>query len=225
DSGNIWMLKYPDIDQVFDELKAAEILVEDEFPALFISCTTIKDPVSFNGRYHSIEMVTFIDYKAFQEFDTGGDYHSSTYLQYKERIIEKLLNSLEKAVPGIRSHIVQMELGTPMTNEFYVKATKGNVYGTEKNFWQTGPFAFGNKSEIEGLYLCGASILSHGVAGASYSGVQTAARILNCSMDELITPQQGQALRIYEAEDETSWAPWIHQKMADKKRLFKPMPA
>jgi len=225
DSGNIWMLKDPDIDKVFTEMKAVDVLAGDEFPALFISCTTIKDPVSFNGRYHSIEMVTFIDYKAFQEFEGSGDYHTPAYEKYKERIAEKLLNSLEKVVPGVRSHIVQQELGTPMTNEFYVKATRGNVYGTEKNFWQTGPFAFGNKSEVANLYLCGASILSHGVAGASYSGVQTAANILGCSMDELITPQPGQAVRIYEAEDPSTWPAWIHQKMQDKKRLFKEIPS
>ena len=224
DSGNIWMLKYPDIDQVFSEMKAEDILADDEFPALFISCTTIKDPVSFNGRYHNLEMVTFIGYEAFQQFDTGDDYHTPAYLRYKERITEKLLNSLERVVPGVRGHIVQHELGTPMTNEFYVNATRGNVYGTEKNFWQTGPFAFGNKSEIDKLYLCGASILSHGVAGASFSGVNTAAKILNCSMEELMTPQPDQSLRVYEAEDPSTWPAWVHQKMDDKKRLFKEVP-
>jgi len=226
DSGNVWMLKNPDIDAVFQEMKAEDILADDEFPALFISCTTIKDPVSYNGRYHCLEMVTFIDYKAFQEFETSsGDYHTSAYERYKERITEKLLNSLEKVVPGVRAHIVQQELGTPLTNEFYVQATRGNVYGTEKSFWQTGPFAFGNKSEIGNLYLCGASILSHGVAGASYSGVQTAARILNRSMEELIEPQPGQSVRIYEAENPAEWPSWVHQKMQDKKRLFRPLPS
>ncbi|GAA4371064.1 NAD(P)/FAD-dependent oxidoreductase [Hymenobacter saemangeumensis] len=224
DSGNIWMLRHPDLDQVFGEMKASDILSEEEFPALFISCTTIKDPVSFNGRHHCIEVVTFIDYKAFEEFEAGGSYRSPAYERYKARITEKLLNSLEKVVPGVRAHIVQQELGTPLTNEFYVQATRGNVYGTEKNFWQTGPFAYRNKAEIADLYLCGASILSHGVAGASYSGVQTAARILNRSMKELLQPEPGQAVRIYEAENPAEWPAWVHQKMQDKKRLFRPLP-
>ena len=51
-------------------------------------------------------------------------------------------------MPGIRGHIVRQELGTPLTNEFYVNATRGNVYGTEKSFRQTGPFAFRNQSVI-----------------------------------------------------------------------------
>ncbi|MCI1186397.1 NAD(P)/FAD-dependent oxidoreductase [Hymenobacter sp. DH14] len=224
DSGNIWMLRHPDLDKLFSEMKAADILAEDEFPALFISCTTIKDPASFDGRHHCLEVVTFLDFKAFETFDKGGDYHTSAYAQFKERIIEKLLNSVEKAVPGIRAHIVTQELGTPLTNEFYVQSTRGNVYGTEKNFRQTGPFAFGNKSEIEGLYLCGASILSHGVAGATYSGVQTAARILNSSMDAQLVPEPGQAVRVYEAEDPATWPEWVHQKRRDRARRLHSQP-
>ena len=218
DSGNIWLLKKPDLDQIFVEMKAADILAEDEFPALFISCTTLKDPASYDGRHHCLELVTFIDYQAFQQFDSEGETRSGAYLRCKERIAEKLLNSLERVVPGIRGHVVRQELGTPLTNEFYVQATRGSAYGTEKNFWQTGPFAFRNQSEIENLYLCGASILSHGVAGASYSGVQTAAKILNSSMDEQLVPQPGQAVRVYEAEDPATWPAWVHQKRQERQR-------
>ena len=218
DSGNIWLLRQPDLDQLFIEMKAADILAEDEFPALFISCTTLKDPASYDGRHHCLELVTFIDYQAFQQFSGDGPARSDAYLHYKGRIAEKLLNSLERVLPGVRGHIVRQELGTPLTNEFYVHATRGNVYGTEKNFWQTGPFAFRNQSEIENLYLCGASILSHGVAGASYSGVQTAAKLLNSSMEEQLRPQPGQVVRVYEAEDPATWPAWVHQTRADRQR-------
>ena len=111
-----------------------------------------------------------------------------------------------------------MELGTPMTNEYYINSTKGNVYGTEKGFFQTGPFSYTAKTEIENLYMCGASIMSHGVAGASYSGVKTAAEILNCTEEDLLKPDESQELRIYDAEDNTHWPEWLHQRMADKKK-------
>jgi all-trans-retinol 13,14-reductase len=221
DSGNIWMMRNQEMDELFKAMSAEDILTEDEFPGLFISCTTLKDPVSYNGRYHNIEAVTFIDYQAFEKFSKEGDERSPAYLKYKDRICQKLLNSLEKVVPGIRQHVVQMELGTPITNEFYINSTKGNVYGTEKNFWQTGPFSFKNKSDIENLYLCGASTLSHGVGGASSSGVQTAATILNCHVNELLKADEGQNIRIYEAEENSQWPDWIHKKMEDKKRGFK----
>ena len=222
DSGNIWMLRdeNKDMDQIFEDMSVIDILSEDEFPALFISCTTLKDPVSFNGRYHSFEVVTFLDYTFFEQYETG-DERSNLYLEHKERFSEKLLKSFEKTLPGVRDHIVQMELGTPVTNDFYINSTRGNVYGTEKSFNQTGPFSYDKKSEIENLYLCGASVLSHGVAGASNSGVTTAAEILKCRPEELLVSQEGQKIRIYEAENEAQWPDWIHQKRADKVRGFK----
>ena len=220
DSGNIWMIRNQDMDQLFEDMNSTDILTEDEFPGLFISCTTLKDPLSFNGRHHTIEAITYIGYEAFAKFSKLSDYHSPMYAKYKDRVCDKLLNSLEKVVPGIRNHIVQMELGTPMTNEYYIQSTNGSVYGTEKGFWQTGPFSYRNKSEIANLYLCGASVLAHGVAGASYSGVQTAATILGCRMEDLLQPQPDQNISIYDAEDPSTWPDWIHQKMKTRHERF-----
>ncbi len=212
DSGNIWMAKDKNLDKVFQSLTTNEIINDEEFPGVFISCTTLKDPASFNGRYHNLEVVTFIDYNSFAKFNTNEDYHGDAYLQYKERITEKLMNSLEKVIPSARQHIVQMELGTPKTNEYYIKSTNGNVYGTEKTFNQIGPFTFKAKSEIKNLFLCGASTLSHGVGGATNSGVEAAAKILNCSAQELLLADENQNIRIYDAEDRSSWPDWVHQK-------------
>jgi len=171
-----------------------------------------------------MEVITFIDYEAFREFEGEADARSQKYLRYKERIYEKLINSLEKVIPGIREKIVQMELGTPVTNEFYINSTRGSAYGTEKNFWQTGPFSFKNKSEIENLYLCGASILAHGVSGSTNSGIETAAKILKCTADDLLAANPDQHVRVYDAEDSSQWPQWIHQKMEDRKRCFKEIP-
>jgi hypothetical protein len=104
-----------------------------------------------------------------------------------------------------------------MTNEYYINSTKGNVYGTEKSLKYIGPFAYKSKSEIENLYMCGASIVSHGVAGAGYSGVQTAASILGCRQDDLIKPDESQHLKIYDAEDATNYPNWMLKKMEVKK--------
>jgi phytoene dehydrogenase-like protein len=220
DSGNIWSLKNEDIDQIYHDLKGKDILEGDEFPAVFISCTTIKDPVSFNGRYHSFEVVTFIEYDSFKEFG-DQDYHSEKYDRMKKKIIDKFLNNVEKVIPRAKQHIVQAELGTPKTNQYFINGTEGNVYGTEKTFRQIGPFAFKNKSEIENLYLCGASTLSHGVAGSAYSGVAAAAKILHSSSEELLKNHEGQHLRIYDAEDESTWPVWVYQKIEDRRRRFK----
>jgi hypothetical protein len=142
-------------------------------------------------------------------------------LKYKERIKYKLLNNVEKVLPDVRKHIVHVEVGTPLTSEHYINSTKANVYGTEKSFWQTGPFSFNPQTEVENLFLCGASILAHGVGGASNSGVQTAAKILNCNVQDLIKPIEGQQVRIYDAENSSEWPQWIHEKREAKRRRAK----
>ncbi len=221
DSGNIWSFRDTDIDNMYDELKGKNLLDGDDFPAVFISCTTLKDPISFNGRYHSFEVVTFIEYDSFKEFDLASKDDSAEYEHRKKMIINKFLNNVEKVIPGAKKHIVQAELGTPKTNKYYINTTDGNVYGTEKTFNQVGPFSFKNKSEIANLYLCGASTLSHGVGGAAHSGVETAAQILNVKSDELLKDHKNQELRIYDAEDALTWPAWIHQKIDVRKRRFK----
>lgn len=222
DSGNIWLMPDRDIDVLYDELKSVDILSTDEFATLFISCSSMKDPTSFNGREHTIEVVTFIDYNSFISKLPEGDEYSEGYRKFKDKLCDKLVNSLDKVVPGIRNHIVQMQLGTPTTNEFYINSTNGNVYGTEKGFFQTGPFSYTADTEIENLYLCGASIMSHGVAGSSYSGVKTAAKILKCREEDLLKPDASQNVEVYDAENNTDWPEWLHKKVAGKKRRAKP---
>jgi all-trans-retinol 13,14-reductase len=218
DSGNIWYMPNKDMDDIYADLTKVSILESDEFDSLFISCSSLKDPLSYNGKHHTIEVVTFIDYDSFKIVCADQDVTDEKYLKIKQRLREKLMNTFKRILPAIHKNINHMELGTPITNEFYINATKGNVYGTEKGFMQTGPFSYKAKTEIENLYMCGASIMSHGVAGASYSGVKTAAEVLGCSEEDLIKKDESQDLRIYDAEDSSQWPDWIHQRMADKKK-------
>ncbi len=218
DSGNIWYMKDKNLDKVYNEMQQTDILSNNEFSGMFISCTTLKDPVSFDGKNHTLEVITFINYDAFNDFKNEKNKRSSKYLEFKEQIIEKFLTSLENVIPNIRQHIVQKELGTPLTNEYYINSTKGNVYGTEKSLKHIGPFAYKPKSEIENLYMCGASIVSHGVAGASYSGVQTAATILGCKQDDLIKPDASQNIKIYDAEDQKNYPEWMIKKINLKQK-------
>ena len=197
-----WRLevKDEDIDKHFETLTKGDITEGEEFPAFFMSCTTLKDPVSFNGRYHNFEVVTYVDYSSFEQFKGNENYQSPEYVVFKNKIIAKFLNSIEKIIPTAKQHIVQAELGTPKTNQFYINSTNGNVYGTEKTLNQVGPFSYKNKTEIDNLYLCGASTLSHGVTGATYSGLEAAARILNCHSSEFLIDDDSQEITIFNAE-------------------------
>ena len=214
DSGNIWIApENLDADELYAQLMGPDLTIGAEFPGMFISCTTLKDPSSFDGRHHCIEAITYVDHRAFKDFAEEGPDRSPAYQALKDLLMRKMMKTLERVVPGISEHVVQKELGTPLTNEFYINSTNGSVYGTEKVLKQIGPFAFRPKAEIADLYLCGASIQSHGVAGAGYSGVQTAAVILGCRPEELLKTDGPTTVHIYEAEDASDHPDWIKRKM------------
>ncbi|MBS1742005.1 MAG: NAD(P)/FAD-dependent oxidoreductase [Bacteroidetes bacterium] len=220
DSGNIWMMREKDMDRLYDDMSAEDILSDEEFPGLFINCSSMKDPAGFNGRHHTFELITYIKYESVAAFINERKERSEKYLQFKERVAEKFLNSLERLLPGVRNCIVQKNVATPITNEYYIRSTKGNVYGTEKTLVQVGPFSYSPKSEIRNLFLCGASTLSHGVSGALNSGLHTVAKILDKHVDELMVPEEGQDVRIYDAEDRTQWPQWLIDKVELRKTQF-----
>ena len=223
DSGNIWLMPNEDMDTVYEKMMIPDITNDHAFKGMFFSCTTLKDPSSYDGKHHSIEAITYLNYNIFEKFKDETDPRSQEYLKFKDLLTEKMIKTIEKIIPNIREHIVHKDLGTPITNEYYINATRGSVYGTEKKLTQIGPFAYKAKSEIENLYLCGASISSHGVAGAGYSGVQTAGEILNKKEAELLKTDKNQNIQIYEAEDNSNYPQWLINKieLKRKKQLIK----
>ncbi|SRX55430.1 NAD(P)/FAD-dependent oxidoreductase [Aequorivita sp. CIP111184] len=218
DSGNIWLMPNEDMDTVYERMMMPDITNDDALEGMFISCTTLKDPSSFDGKHHSIEAITYLDYKIFEKFKNEKESRSQEYLQFKELLTEKMIKTLEKVLPNVRENIVHKELGTPITNDYYINTTRGSVYGTEKKLTQIGPFAYKAKSEIKNLYLCGASIVSHGVAGAGYSGLQTAGEILNMKQKELLKTDIQKTVTILEAEDSADYPKWLNDKIESKKR-------
>lgn len=188
---------------------------------MFISCTTCKDPSSYDSKHHSFEVVTLINYESFRQYEHLTDQRSPEYLQFKKQLIGIFLVSLEKEFPGISQHLVDVDLGTPLTNEYYISSTNGNIYGTEKRFGQIGPFSYKANTGFENLFMCGASVISHGVAGAAHSGVATAAKILKCSTEKLIKPKKNQQLTILEAEDNAHWPESLKTKISMMKKKQK----
>ena len=88
---------------------------------------------------------------------------------------------------GVGGELEFCELGTPLANDHYLNSHRGNLYRTAKTRFQVGPFAFPVKTEIAGLYHCGASTVSHGVMGVLMSGISAARAILGCRTRDLLT--------------------------------------
>jgi all-trans-retinol 13,14-reductase len=213
DSGNIWYAKNTDLDGNFDRSSSKEIFSKNEFEGLFVTALSLKDPTQYNGVHHTLEAVTFVGYEAFKAFEnTNSGTRSGEYLHFKEKIMQMMLATLEKAVPGITKQIVFKELGTPSTSAHFLNATEGACYGTAKTRFQMGPFSYRNRTEIKNLYLCGASTTAHGVSGAANSGLDAVQAALRIERKDILK-NTTQKMRTYSAEDSASWPEAIHQKI------------
>jgi len=106
----------------------------------------------------------------------------------------------EEIIPGVRDHITFQSIATPLTNDFYCRTFRGAMYGTAKTPRQMGPFSFSQRGPIDGLSLCGASTLSHGIAGASFSGLIAAQRVLGLDTPEACLGPADGSLRVTMAE-------------------------
>lgn len=206
DSGNVWYSRSPDIDALYAAPPSAERVLDD-ICGLFLTTTTLKDPTKKHKLgHHTMESFAFVDYRSFTRWaHTRFGERPADYGEMKKVLIERILETLDRVVPGLSERVVFADLGTPLTNQHYVEATAGSLYGTEKRLRQLGPFAFAPRSAFEGLYLAGASTMSgHGIMGATLSGLDAARAILRCSNDEILC-QRGAPLQVFSAEDPSTW--------------------
>jgi all-trans-retinol 13,14-reductase len=208
-SGNVWWSRTPDLESLY--AAAAEgtdptRLLASPVPGLFLTVTTLKDPTK-KGKdgQHTVEAFALVPWGLFEPWASSrSGARPADYEALKRRLEGWLLAGLAEVVPGIEKRVTYSSLGTPLTNEHYVASTRGGLYGIEKTLGQLGPLAFGPTCELDGLLLCGASTLSHGVSGATQSGVAAARTALGCRTRDLL--REGQpALRCYQAEDPTTW--------------------
>ena len=213
DSGNMWYYDDADVDRIYRDGLTDALLREELPPGMFLTTTTLKDPSKMHSGHHTCESFAFVGYEAFERWaHTRYGARPAEYEAMKEELAWRMVRGLEKRIPGLSKHIVFYSLGTPLTNEHYLNATRGNLYGTDKRPSQMGPWGFGAKTEFEGLYLCGASTLSHGVAGVTASGMEAAKAVLNCRSRDILT-QKGPAPLFLQAEDVSGWPEHLRRKM------------
>jgi all-trans-retinol 13,14-reductase len=205
DSGNNWYYDNADLETQYQHGLGDHVLHADTPEMMFLTCTTLKDPSKMHSGHHTCEAFAFVGYEPFARWadskhgDRPGDYNAM-----KEDLAWRMIMGLEKRIPGLSKHIVFWDLGTPLTNQHYINATRGNLYGTAKSIRQLGPLGFSTQTELDGLLMCGASTDSHGVAGVTATGLAVACKILNCSTDELLT-RNGPELKIYPSEQPSQW--------------------
>jgi len=204
DSANVWSYENDNLEAAYrGGMTAWDPTNREAISNFFLTCTTLKDPSKRVGKTHTLEAFTFIHHDAFKRWG-NVEVRSEEYSQLKGVISSNFLNAIGRIVPSLPSRITFSDLATPLTNVHYVGGTEGNLYGTEKSRWQIGPWSWPLKTGIGGLWMCGASTVSHGVMGATMSGLFAAKSILGISVSELLS-HGGPELACVQSEYPQDW--------------------
>jgi phytoene dehydrogenase-like protein len=190
---NWWMWDSDDIEGIYRDVEAGRM---PEHNVTYLTVTSLRDPESGHiapEGHTNLQVMTLVpqDYAQWN-VETGpaegGRYHRDPeYRRRKAGLAEHLLASAERIVPDLRKHVDWMEAATPVTQERFTRSTAGTSYGIEFATDQMGPMRIGPRTDVKGLFLCGASTPSgHGIANVMWSGVRAAAEALENDVDRRV---------------------------------------
>jgi len=188
---NRWLFEDYDFDAEYARVAGGAM---PDKPFLYIATASLKDPD--NRRlappgHTNLQLMTLAPAGAAAwgvaaEDVRSGAYEASESYQFaKSQLMERMIAQAERAIPGLRDHIVFKEAATPLTHTRYTGSTDGTSYGiaaTPRQFLQHRP---GARTPIRGLFLAGASTRSgHGIVGAMQSGERAAQSVLKASRED-----------------------------------------
>jgi all-trans-retinol 13,14-reductase len=178
-----------DLEAVYDELDAGRL---SSNAMVYLTAASLKDPVSRQicpEGHTNLQIMTLAprDYAVWNVAKgpaDGGRYHRDPeYRRRKNEVMEHMIESSLSLIPDLREHIVWKEAATPVSQERFTRSTGGTSYGIEMSCSQSGPMRIGPRTEVEGLFLCGASTPSGpGVAGVLRGGVSAAGEVLEADL-------------------------------------------
>jgi all-trans-retinol 13,14-reductase len=186
--------------------------------ALFITVASVKDPhtkaIAPEG-HSNLQIMTLVpaDYSLWgveKGPASGEKYHRNpAYQSLKQRLTDALVEGAERVIPGIRDHIVWKEAATPISQEHFTFSTGGTSYGIELTVDQFGPNRPSPETEIDGLFLAGAStVFAHGIAGVMRGGVGCASAILGRDLQSEVAAGRVFGDRTKLSGGGPDWDPW-----------------
>ena len=116
-----------DLNEVYDDQLTDSI---PDQPYFFCNSPTLRphDAALAPPDGAQLVMVAPCNYDFFRNLRA---HHEADYLSAKQQYSDNIIKVLESEfVPGLSDHIVEKVVGSPLTNQFYVRAPKGNCYST-----------------------------------------------------------------------------------------------
>jgi all-trans-retinol 13,14-reductase len=165
---------------------------KNDWPETYMLSTT-------RSRHHPdfAESMTVISYMDFEEVETWKNTFNTVveekergeaYGRFKLEKAEKMIDAVEKKIPGLRKSIKRIYTSSPLSYRDYIGSFNGNMYGYMKSSENPLKTMVSPKTKIDNLFLTGQSVNMHGILGCTIGAFNTCAEILGREViDERLT--------------------------------------
>eukprot|EP00095_Tigriopus_kingsejongensis_P004125 snap_masked-scaffold122_size333723-processed-gene-2.16 protein:Tk04125 transcript:snap_masked-scaffold122_size333723-processed-gene-2.16-mRNA-1 annotation:"predicted protein" len=185
---NVWAYLSNEGEKDFQTYLDSDVkdIMSRDLPMIFISFPSTKDP-RWNERpgrenKSTCAIISFANWNWYKQFENSSHKkRGDEYEELKDTVGNIMIDQACRLYPQLKHHIDYVEVGTPVTNQFYIGSSQGEIYGLDHDRTRQEPLTnalLRPTTDIPGLYLSGQDVMTCGFGGALFGGLFCAGAVL-----------------------------------------------